>query len=132
MYNSLQPHGVSMGFSRQEYWRRVAIPFSRGSSQLRDQTWVSCITGRFFTILSRQARPNILPGGDYDNGFPSRGSGLQENNTDSRKAASVFAFFQVPTTQNNQYSKVAYFGVVCPSLIATTVTAFSEKILLKG
>ena len=24
--------------------------FSRGSSQLRDQTWVSCIKGRFFTI----------------------------------------------------------------------------------
>ena len=28
----------------------VAISFSRGSSQLRDQTWVSCIAGRFFTI----------------------------------------------------------------------------------
>ena len=28
----------------------VAIPFSRGSSQPRDQTWVSCIAGRFFTI----------------------------------------------------------------------------------
>ena len=28
-----------------------ASPFSRGSSQLRDQTQVSCIAGRFFTIL---------------------------------------------------------------------------------
>ena len=28
----------------------VAIPFSRGSSQPRDQTWVSCIAGRSFTI----------------------------------------------------------------------------------
>ena len=28
----------------------VVIPFSRGSSQLRDQTWVSCIAGKFFTI----------------------------------------------------------------------------------
>ena len=28
----------------------VVIPFSRGSSQPWDQTWVSCITGRFFTI----------------------------------------------------------------------------------
>ena len=28
----------------------VAIPFRRGSSQLRDQSWVSCIAGRFFTI----------------------------------------------------------------------------------
>ena len=28
----------------------VAIPFSRGSSWPRDQTWVSCIAGKFFTI----------------------------------------------------------------------------------
>ena len=28
----------------------VVIPFSRGSSQPWGQTWVSCITGRFFTI----------------------------------------------------------------------------------
>ena len=28
----------------------VAISFSRGSSQSRDQTWVSCTAGRLFTI----------------------------------------------------------------------------------
>ena len=28
----------------------VAIPFSRGSSWLRDQTWVSCIAGRFLSV----------------------------------------------------------------------------------
>ena len=28
----------------------VAIPFSRGYSQPRDQTWVFCIGGRFFTV----------------------------------------------------------------------------------
>ena len=28
----------------------VAIPFFRGSSRLRDWTWVSCIAGRVFTI----------------------------------------------------------------------------------
>ena len=28
----------------------VAVPFSRGSSQPRDQTQVSCISGGFFTI----------------------------------------------------------------------------------
>ena len=28
----------------------VAVPFSRGSSQRRDQMWVSCIAGRFFII----------------------------------------------------------------------------------
>ena len=27
----------------------VAVPFSRGSSQPRDQIWVSCVTGGFFT-----------------------------------------------------------------------------------
>ena len=27
----------------------VAVPFSRGSSQSRDRTQVSCIAGRFFT-----------------------------------------------------------------------------------
>ena len=30
----------------------VAIPFSRGSSWLRDRTCVSCIAGRFFTICA--------------------------------------------------------------------------------
>ena len=28
----------------------VTIPFSRGSSQPGDQTWGSCIAGRFFTV----------------------------------------------------------------------------------
>ena len=30
----------------------VDIPFSRGSSQCRNQTWVSCIAGRFLYHLS--------------------------------------------------------------------------------
>ena len=30
----------------------VAISFSRGSSQPRDQTWGSCIAGRFFSIIT--------------------------------------------------------------------------------
>ena len=38
-------HGISQ--ARRLEW--VAIPFSRGFSQPRDQTRVSCITGRFFT-----------------------------------------------------------------------------------
>ena len=39
-------HGILQG--RIPEW--IAIPFSRGSSQCRDQTWVSCIAGRYFTI----------------------------------------------------------------------------------
>ena len=38
----------SMQSSRPEYWS-VAFPFSRGSSQPREWTQVSCIAGRFFT-----------------------------------------------------------------------------------
>ena len=45
----------------------VAIPFSTGSSQPRDQTWVSCIAGKFFTIWAtrealstQQTTPNFL------------------------------------------------------------------------
>ena len=35
----------------------VAMPSSRGSSQPRNQTWVSCITGGFFTVwATRKAR----------------------------------------------------------------------------
>ena len=37
-----------MEFSRQEYWS--AIPFSKGSSQPRDWTWVSCTAGGFLTV----------------------------------------------------------------------------------
>ena len=28
----------------------IVVPFSRGSSQPRDQTQVSCVAGRFFTV----------------------------------------------------------------------------------
>ena len=40
---------LSMRFSRPRILKRVAISFSRGSSQPRDQTWVSSTAGRFFT-----------------------------------------------------------------------------------
>jgi len=35
----------------------VAIPFSRGSSCSRNQIWVSCIVGRFFTIWATREAP---------------------------------------------------------------------------
>ena len=37
-------------FSRPEYWKWVAVPFSRVSSQPKDRTQVSRITGRYFTM----------------------------------------------------------------------------------
>ena len=41
---------LSMGFPRQEYWSELPFPSPGGSSWPRDQTWVFCIAGRFFTI----------------------------------------------------------------------------------
>ena len=43
--NSLQPHGLHQA----KILEWIAFPFSRGSSQPRDQTQVSHIAGRFFT-----------------------------------------------------------------------------------
>ena len=46
-------HGILQ--ARMLEW--VAIPFSRGSYQPRDWTWVSCIAGRLFTIwTTREVR----------------------------------------------------------------------------
>ena len=35
----------------------VAMPSSRGYSQCRDQTWVSCVAGRLFTIWATREAP---------------------------------------------------------------------------
>ena len=37
----------------------VAIPFSRGSSKPRDQTYVFCIAGGFFTICGTKGAPTF-------------------------------------------------------------------------
>ena len=59
--DSLRLHGLSMEFSRPEYWNGYgeAFPFSRGSSQPRDQTQVSWIAGVFFYQLSHKGSPSI-------------------------------------------------------------------------
>ena len=46
MYDSLQPHEIH-GILQTRILEWVVIPFSRGSSQPRDQTQVSHIAGRF-------------------------------------------------------------------------------------
>ena len=56
MSDSLRPHSLSPtsssvhGILQARILEWTAIPFFRGSSQPRDQTWVSCIAGRFFTV----------------------------------------------------------------------------------
>jgi len=45
------PPGFSVhGILQARILEWVAIPFSRGTSQPRDQTLVSCIAGRSFTV----------------------------------------------------------------------------------
>ena len=44
------PSSSVHGISQERILEWVAISFSRGSSQPRDRTWVSCIPGRFLTI----------------------------------------------------------------------------------
>ena len=44
------PPGSSvLGIFQMRILEWIAISFSRGSSQPRDQTWIPCIAGRFFT-----------------------------------------------------------------------------------
>ena len=54
MYNSLEPHDCSLPGSSVRGILQARILewgiFSMVSSRPRDQTWVSCIAGRFFTI----------------------------------------------------------------------------------
>ena len=52
----LLSHGILQG--RILEW--VAFPFSRGSSQSRDRTWVSCIAGRFFIGWATREAQNFL------------------------------------------------------------------------
>ena len=49
-------HGVLQARIRE--W--AAISFSRGSSWPRDQTWVSCIAGRFFIVWVTREAPTFL------------------------------------------------------------------------
>ena len=45
-----QPDSSVHGLLQARILEWVAISFSRGSSRPRDQTWVSCTAGRFFTV----------------------------------------------------------------------------------
>ena len=67
---------LSMGFLKARILEWVAMPSFRGSSQPRDQTRVSCIAGRFFTVWAirdaqeyRSGEPIPSPGDLPDTGF---------------------------------------------------------------
>ena len=48
---------LSTEFSRQESWSGLPFPSPGGSSRPGDQTWVSCIAGRFFIIWAAWEAP---------------------------------------------------------------------------
>ena len=50
---------LSMGFSRQEYWSGLPFPSPGEYSWPRDQTWVSHIVGRRFTIWATREVPSL-------------------------------------------------------------------------
>ena len=52
------PHSSICGILQARILEWVAIPFSRGSSPFRDQTRVSCIAGRFFTVWATRKAPD--------------------------------------------------------------------------
>ena len=55
------PPGSSVhGISQARILEWVAISFSRGSTWPRDQTFISCIAGRFFTVWATREAPNLL------------------------------------------------------------------------
>ena len=66
MSDSWQPHDCSLpgssvhGILQARIPERLAIPFSRGSSWLRDWTRVSCIAGRFFTVWATREAQLLL------------------------------------------------------------------------
>ena len=54
MSNSATPWTILHGILQTRILEWIAVPVSRGSSQPRDRTQVSCIAGGFFTDLSHQ------------------------------------------------------------------------------
>ena len=62
MFDSFQPRSSVYGILQARILQWVAIPFSRGSSQPRDQTQVSRTAGRLSTIWANKNSPcNYIP-----------------------------------------------------------------------
>ena len=56
------PPGSSVyGILQARILQWIAIPFSRGSSQSRDRTQVSCVAGRFFTVWATGKTRKTIP-----------------------------------------------------------------------
>ena len=62
MSDFLRPHGIVHGILQARILEWVAVPFSRGSSQARDQTQVYHIAGGFFTSWATREAPQLWKG----------------------------------------------------------------------
>ena len=59
LWTVVRQPSLSIGLSRQEYWSGFAVLSSRGSSQPRDQTHVSCIS---YIVWQAGSLPLVPPG----------------------------------------------------------------------
>ena len=76
-------HGILQAKIRE--W--VAVPFSRGFSQPRNQTWISCIAGRLFTNWATRETPPCTVGDAKSS----------ESNVRNNGGSSFFFFFFLET-----------------------------------
>ena len=69
LYNPMDrslPGSCVHGILQARIMEWIAMPFSRGLFQHRDQTWVSCIAGRFFTFKTKKLKIEL----SYDPAIP--------------------------------------------------------------
>ena len=94
----------------------LAIPFSRGSSRPRDQTWVSCIAGKFFTWMRKASENKTLLN---DTVFAARNflyrntckmsNRKKKNKKKNRKKKTQTGFFVLSVHMHNQSSSGAHY-----------------------
>ena len=105
-----------MGFSRQEYWS--GLPFFKGSSLPRIQTWVSCIAGRFSTIwATRKTLPHRFTSAQFSHLVISNSlwpHGLPHNR------------LPCPSPTSAVYSNSCPLGWWCHPTISFSVAPFSS------
>ena len=77
---------LSMEFSRQEYWSGLPFPSPGDLPKLRDQTQVSCIAGRFFTVWASRVSLSLPAPGPFPMSWLCTSSGQR---TGVSTAASV-------------------------------------------
>ena len=83
------PDSSCLGILQAKLLEWVGIPFSRRSPQISIQTWVSCITGRFFSVwTTREARWGRMQSGPS---LYMRATGLLPVRAESLSHVQLFA-----------------------------------------